>query len=208
MSRDIFEILKEKEQEAKQEKKFYVYYNPPTGEIVHFRNYLEQDSLPFIIVSSSELDNVENFNLKDYLVIEKNKKMKLVNIDSVRIDPFNIYDLIYQVPKVVIDDRSQIINYRYDIVIEQNNNDQVFRLKFSSEVKENFMLQPNLRQLVLNIYVTAENDPHILYQTLEFRLEDLLDNHYHTIKYDDFNGDKCNLFSKKYFQTYLHADIR
>lgn len=208
MSRDIFEILKERELESKQEKKYYVYYNSSTGEIIHFRNYLEQDSNPFIVVSSSEIDDVQNFKLKDFLVIEKNKKMRMVNIDSARIDPFNIYDLIYQVPKIVIDSRTKIKDYRYDIAIEQNNEDRVFRLKISSEVKENFLLQPNLRQLILNIYVTAENDPHILYQTLEFRLQDLLDHQYHTIEYDDFNGETCNLFSKKYFQTYLHADIR
>lgn len=209
MSQDVFELLKQKEQESKKEKKFYVYYAPSTGEIIHLRNYLEEDSYPFITILESDLeDSIENFRSKNYIVVEKNKKMKLIKVDNITIDQFNIDDLIYQVPKIVLENRNQIKKHYYDIVIEQNNKDKVFRLKFSSETKEKFLPQLNLRQLSLAIYVTAESDPHILYQTLEFKIQDLLDNQYYTINYNNFDGSSCNLFSRKYFQTYVHADIR
>ena len=209
MSQDIFELLKQKEQENKAEKKFYIYYEPSTGEVVHLRNYLEQDSHPFITITESDLEeSIENFKPKDYLVLENKKKMKLIKADTITIDQFNIDDLIYQIPKITVENRNQIKKHYYDIAIEQNNKDRVFRLKFSSETKEKFLPQQNLRQLSLSIYVTAESDPHILYQILEFKIRDLLDNQYYTINFDDFNGEKCNLFSRKYFQTYLHADIR
>lgn len=209
MSQDIFELLKQKEQEIKAEKKFYVYYEPSTGEVVHLRNYLEQDQQPFITITESDLEEpIENFKSSDYLVLENKKKMKLVKIDTVTADQFNVDDLIYQIPKVFVENRNQIRKHHYDIVIEQNNKDKVFRLKFSPEIKEKFSLQQNLKQMSLSIYVTAESDPHILYQILEFRMQDLLDNQYYTINFDDFNGETCNLFSRKYFQTYLHADVR
>ena len=209
MSQDIFELLKQKEQESKKEKKFYVYYEPSTGEIIHLRNYLEKDSHPFITISESDIEeSLKNFTVKDYLVLEKKKKMTLVKIDKITIDQFNIDDIIYQIPKVVVKNRNQIKKHYYDIAIEQNNKDKVFRLKLSADAKNNFLPQQNLRQLILNIYVTAENDPHILYQTLEFKLEDLLDHQFFTIKFDKFNGANCNLFAKKYFQTYLHADVK
>lgn len=209
MSQDIFELLKQKEQESKKEKKFYVYYEPSTGEIIHLRNYLEQDTYPFITISESDIEeSFENFSTKDYLILEKKKKMRLIKIDKITINQFNVDDVIYQIPKIVIEDRNQIKNHFYDIVIEQNNKDKVFQLKLSSDVKDNFLPQQNLRQLILNIYVTAENDPHILYQTLEFKLEDLLDHQFYTIKFDEFDGERCNLFAKKYFQTYLHADVK
>lgn len=208
MIQDVFELLKEKEKENQKEKKFYVYYEPSTGEIIHLRNYVEEDSHPFITISESDLDGpIDNFKTDGYLVLEKKKKMKLVKIDTV-INQSNIDDLIYQLPKITIEDRFQIKNHHYDIAVEQNNKDRVFRLKLSAETKENFYPQLLLRQLTLNIYVTAENDPHILYKTLEFKLQDLLDHQFYTINFDDFDGESCNLFAKKYFQTYLHADIR
>ena len=208
MSFDVFELLKQKEQESKKEKKFYVYYEPSSGEVIHLRNYLEQDSLPFITITESDIDeSINNFKTNGYLVLEKTKKMTLVKVDKITIDQFNIDDLIHQIPKVNLEDRTQIKNHYYDIVIEQNNKDKVFRLKFSPETKEKFLSQGNLRQLTLAIYVTSENDPHILYQTLEFKIQDLLDNQYYTMEYNDFDGSPCNLFSRKYFQTYLHVDI-
>ena len=186
-----------------------MYYEPSTGEIIHLRNYLEEDLYPFITILESDLDDpIQNFKSKNYIVVEKNKKMKLIKVDNITIDQFNIDHLIYQVPRIVLENRNQIKKHYYDIVIEQNNKDRVFRLKFSPETKEKFLTQVNLRQLSLAIYVTSENDPHILYQTLEFKIHDLLDHQYYTIQYNDFDGSPCNLFSRKYFQTYLHADIR
>lgn len=206
MSQDIFELLKEKEQENQKEKKFYVYYDSSTEEIIHFRNYLEEDLYPFIVVSESDIDcTLDKFNPSDYRVLNVEKKLKLIKNER---SQFNIKNVIHLIPKVIINNKNQIKNYQYDIIIEQNNKDRVFQLKLSTDTKEKFILQKSLKDLRLNVYVTAENDPHILYQTLEFKIEDLLKNGYHKIPFDDFNEGKCNLFSNKYFQEYLHVDIQ
>lgn len=209
MTQDVFELLRIKEKESKEEKKFYVHYEPSTGEIIYFRNYIEQESYPFITVTEADIGtSVIDFDSTRFLVIAQNNKPCLVKkIDSIS-DQYNINDLVYQIPKIVLKNRNQIKKCSYDIVIEQNNKDGVFRLKLDKETKEFFLFQKELHQLSLDIYVTAENDPNILYQTLEFKMYDLVSNEYYTLNFDKFFGNTCNLYSKKYFQNYLHADIR
>lgn len=206
---DVFELLRLREEQNKLEKKYYVYYEPSTGEIIHFRNCLENDSYPYIEILESELDIPPlEFESRNYFVSQKNKKLELVKKNDAAETQFNIDNVVYQIPKVIAKARNQLKKNPYDLLIEQNNKDRVFRLKFSSEMKKMYYDRENLLQLKLHIYVTAEDDPNILYQILEFKMYDLITNAYYTIPFEDFNGEKCNLFSKKYFHLYLHADIR
>ena len=209
MTQDVFELLKQLEFQNSSEKKFYIYYDPSTGEIIHFRNYFEDDSLPFIEITESEFDSpVENFDLKKYLVLKKDDKPELVKSDTISIlleKMTNIDDLIYQLPKVKSEEFD--LDNENDLVIEQDNLEKVFRIVLSARMKEKFLRYRSMQQN-LNVYVTAENDPNILYKTLEFKMRDLIDNDSYIIEYGDFDGEDCNLFSVKYFQSYLHVDKR
>lgn len=206
---DVFEFLKQLEAQNKGEKKFYAYYDPSTGEIIHFRNYFEDDSYPFIEVSETEIDTpIEQFDLKSYLVLKKGDKVQLTKIDTISSilgNSTNIDDLIYQIPKVNLNE----VNNKedYDLIIEQDNFEKVFRIRLSEETKEKF-LRLNSIQQNFSVYVTAANDPNILYKTLEFKINDLIVKDGYVIKFDDFDGESCNLFSIKYFQNYLHVDNR
>lgn len=209
MSDDIFKILKDKELENQKEKKFYIYYDPRTGDIVHFRNYIENDSYPFIEVAESEFENsIAEIDINEYFITNKDNKAKLVKRIDKEFEKLNVDALVYQIPKIAVENRRQAKQYSFDILIEQNNKDKCFYLRISSEVHEKFSSQRNLTSLVFNFYVTAENDPNILYQTLEFKMSDLISNEYYTIEFDGFIEEKCNIFTRKYFQTYLHVDVR
>lgn len=205
---DVFELLKLKEEENKQQKKYYVYYAPSTGEVVHFRNYLEEDTFPYIEILESDLDvPILEFDSRNYFVSQKDNKPHLIRNNNNE-QKYDVDNVIYQVPKIISSNRSDIKHDEYELLIEQNNKDRVFRLKLSPLVKEIFYDRRNTHQNKIYIYVTAEDDPNILYQTLEFTIYDLIVNQYYTISFDNFDGGKCNLFSQKYFHLYLHMDIQ
>lgn len=205
MTQDIFELLKQKENENKKEKKFYVYYDPVTGEIIHFRNYIENDILPFIEMSEADIhESIENFIPKNYFVLETSDGLKLIKSEKI-INQIDINNIIHQVIKITSENQIESIQ-PYDLIIEQDNKNKLFKITASPEIKKRIFAQ-NLLHLVMYIYVTAEDDPNILYQTLEFKMDDLKYESY-IINFDDNINEPCNLFLKKYFQTYLHVDIR
>lgn len=208
MTEDVFEILRQLELYNSNEKKFYVYYDPSTGEIIHFRNYFEDDPHPFIEVLESELDTpIEQFDLKKYFVSKKGDKAELSRIDTIAAleNINNIDSLIYQLPKVDLKDFNN--QEETDLIVEQDNIKEIFRIIFSKATKERFLRYRSMQQ-ELNIYVTAESDPNILYKTLKFKISDLIDNDSFVINFEDFSGENCNLFSVKYFESYIHVDIR
>lgn len=206
---DVFELLRLREEQNKLEKKYYVYYDTSSGEIIHFRNCLENDSYPYIEISESDLDvPILQFESRNYFVSQKNKKLELVRKNDNAELEFNIDNVVYQIPKVEVKSRNQLKKNPYDLLIEQNNKDRVFRLKFSPEMKKMYYDRENLLQTKLHIYVTAEDDPNILYQILEFKMYDLITHEFYTIPFEDFNEKRCNLFAKKYFHLYVHADVR
>ena len=201
---DIFERLKKQISEASLEKTFYVYYNPSTGEIIHFRNYAENDVHPFIQIKESDIDTpLEKFEMKDYLVLERDKKLKLVKVLNYFNTISDVDDVIYLVPRINVknDDDDP------ELIIEQDNLKKVFRISLSHRLREKFRAFKEFRQN-MNVYVTEEGDPNILYKTLEFNIHDLVNSEYKEIPFDEFEGTVCNIYLMKYFQSYLHVDLR
>ena len=100
----------------------------------------------------------------------------------------------------------------YDLLIEQNNKDKKFRIKLAKEFRERFLSSETTRQRV-SVYVTAVDDPNILYKTLKLSIGQLLTDEYYKIDFDGksdyntFKGDDSNIFSMRYFKKYLHVDI-
>jgi hypothetical protein len=202
MDEDIFERLKRQEQSIQEERQFYIHYEPTNGDIVNFRNYLEvSDSLPFIVVKETEMEvTLEQFERRDYLVLERDKVMKLVKVDTYSNNLFNIENLVYQIP------RRTEITQDYEILVEQDNPNEIFRISLSDEMKEKFQTFRSV-QRIMHLYVTAKDDPNILYKTLQFNVAEILSAPA-IIPFDEFKGDSCNIYLTKYFQSYLHVDIR
>ena len=114
-----------------------------------------------------------------------------------------IYDEIYQIEKYYV--RNDVLGY--DILIEQNNKSKEFKIKLSDELRIRLEYADNLSKKMI-LYVTAENDPNILYKTIDISILYLIDNIFKIIDFDDYDGTPCNIFTRKIFENYKHLDKR
>jgi hypothetical protein len=189
------------------EPKYFFYYDPITLDIIYLKNYFEEDAnYPHIELLQSEIIDIAVPGINDFSVVEIDGEKQIVQKKkTVKID--TIEDIIYQIPKINSDPNIKIsqANYIFDLLIEQDNSKKEFRIRLSSVIKDQYD-RKSLNQ-DMSFYVTAENDPNILYKTLIVHINELLKNHYYTIPYNDFEGTDCNIFSRRYFQQYLHMVI-
>jgi len=185
---------------------YYFHYDPITGNIINLRNYLEvDDCYPHLKFSHTDFDT--DISINDYQVIDKdgtNQLVKRLSIENIA----KIDNIVHQIPKRLSNSDIKIsqTNYRFDVLIEQDNIKQEFRIRLSGEIKDQYRQDINSKRY-LTCYVTAENDPNILYKTLDIPLSKLLQYHYYTIPYDDFKELSCNIFSLRHFNNYLHLVI-
>ena len=203
----IFELLRQQEEAIKKKPVFYIHYDPITTLGVNLRNYLDStDPLPYVEFNQDEFDfSSPSFSICNYRIIADERK--LIKIEEKVIPISKIADFIYEIPKVISKDRITYADRPFDLLIEQNNPLSEFRIKLSKPLKEKFALQGKNNQS-MHVYVTALNDPNILYKTLKFTFGELIQHEYYTLPFEDFNGDMANVYALKYFQEYVHVDIR
>jgi hypothetical protein len=186
---------------------FYFHYDPLTGMMKSLKPYLDNDDVyPYVTATQEEVEN--DICLDEYYVLEVDGIPKLIKRDRLSESISKIDDNIYQIPKSLADPAIKIsqINYQFDLLIEQDNIKKEFRIRLSGMMKDQHKDNVRSKQ-EFTFYVTEENDPNILFTTLDIRLDKLLQYHYYTIPYDTFDSTRCNIFSKKYFATYLHLVI-
>jgi len=208
MSEDIFELLRKQEEAIRRKPTFYIHYDPSSNNrISSFRNFLDTtDSLPHLQFTQDDFDFTSpDFNIANYVIDPIERKIKKFESTVIQITTIDSY--IYEIPKVKSKTRLTNADVDFDLLIEQNNPLKVFRIKLSRALRDKFLLQ-NVLSNEMSVYVTAINDPNILYKTLHFKFEDVINNDYHTIQFDDFAGDSANIYALRYFENYLHVDMR
>ena len=184
---------------------YYFHYDPISGNIINLRNYLEVDDYPYLQFLSTDFD--PDISINDYQVIDKEGTKQLVKRLSIE-NISKIDNIVHQISKRLSDPNMKIsqANYRFDFLIEQDNINREFRIRLSGEIKDQYRQDINSKKYII-CYVTAENDPNILYKTLDIPLAKLLQYHYYTIPYGNFNELSCNIFSLRHFNNYLHLVI-
>lgn len=207
---DPFKELELLKQLLVQEVKYYFYYDLPSGEIISILNQVDFNEInPYIEISATDpLVNIDVLNKVYFQVIEVDNQRvltrKKINFDSIK----KIDDIIYMVPRKDIQQGIEIseTNYKFDILIEQDTVKKEFRIRMSGYNRDQYD-QKNESKNILVFFVTADNDPTILYKKLEIPVKHLISNKYFSIPYDH-GIDKCNIFSNRYFQDYRHLVIQ
>ena len=204
---DLSEKLRLLISEVNAEPKYFFYYDSITLDIIYIKSHFEEDDkYHYIELLQSEVVDIAVPSVNDFSIVEVDGKKQVVQKQkTIKID--TIEDIIYQIPKTDADPTIKIsqANYIFDLLIEQDNSKKEFRIRLSSAIKDQYD-RKSLNQ-DMSFYVTAENDPNILYKTLKVHINELLKNHYYTIPYNDFEDTDCNIFSRRYFQQYLHMVI-
>lgn len=203
----IFDILRKQEELLKAKPIFYIHYDPVTLSCINMRNYLEpNDTNPNIELSLDDCNfNDPSFSICNYSVDLKSKKL-VKNAESTPVI-VKMADFIYEIPKIKSKVRLLYSDHPYDLSIEQNNPLGEFRIKLSKPLREKYYKEGKNAQEIY-VYVTALNDPNILYKTLKFTFGNLIENEYYTLPFGDFNGYEANVYALKYFEEYIHVDIR
>ena len=184
----------------------YFYYNPVNGQVIKITNCFEEDEFPYIEIPAVEVDT--NLSINDYQIVRKDEKFELVKKDKFIDNVPKIDDNIHQIFKRIADPKIKIsqVNYSFDMLIEQDNVKKEFRIRVSGVIKDQYYQTSNSTQKLF-CYVTAENDPNLLYKTLDIPLAKVLQYHYYTLPYEEYDGTPCNIFSMRYFHNYLHLVI-
>lgn len=205
---EIFEKLRIQEENMRKPPVFFVYYDNRTNRITSVRNYLdESDTNPYVQFNQNEFDfNSPDFNILNFVIDPVDKKINKV-VEENPVSLATIDTFIYEIPKIVSDKRITYADNPFDLLIEQNNGLREFKIKLSKMLRDKFLTQ-NLLSQEMFVYVTATNDPNILYKTLQFTFHDVIVNEYYTIPFDDFQGNNVNIFAIKFFENYLHVDVR
>lgn len=203
----LLEIIKKQEEALYKKPNFYLHYDPSNFRIINFRNYLEKtDSLPYVEMTESEIGiSVSELDITKYFILPKKKKLEKIIDETFTIS--KIDDLIYEIPKVISEKRLTYKDKPFDLSIEQNNSLKEFKVKLSKTLKEKYKIQ-GITSQEMTVYVTATNDPNILYKTLRFRFIDVVSHEYITIPFEEFEGHEVNIYAFKYFDNYLHVDVR
>jgi hypothetical protein len=208
MDEDIFETLRKLEESIKNPSfDYYIHYDPQTGKIIHIRNYKDEiESLPSLIVKSDEFDQ-HNISIHSHSVIELDGKKTLKKLANPYKTPI-VDDFIHMIPKKKVKPNFKIskVNVDYDLLIEQDNLKNEFRIRLSKQLREQAKGEASDRKIIL--FVTASNDPNILYKTLEIPMIKIVENDFYAIDFDDYDGEISNIYSIRYFKQYLHLDIR
>lgn len=194
---DIFDILRKLENTSNKPK-HYVYYDPSNGKVLHIRNYPESDVYPFVELESEELDD-ESRKLTDFQIVFNGGVPSLIKKIDIAIK-FDVNLDIYKIEKI-----NQEADLNIDLIIEQDN----INRRFIFVLSNNLFVESLSDDRELIFYVTAENDPNILYQTIRFPVRKLIKTRKLRIFFDGYeNKEPCNIYTKKIFETNLHLDKR
>jgi len=207
---DPFEELVLLKQLLVQEIKYYFYYDLPSGDITSILSYVDpNEENPYIEISKDNpLLNINDLNKINFQVIESDNKRTLtrrkINFDLIK----KIDDIIYMMPREHIPVGTKISEseYKFDILIEQDTINREFRVRMSGYNRDQYDHKIESKNILV-FFVTADNDPTILYKKLEIPVKHLINNKYFSIAYDS-DIDQCNIFSNRYFQDYIHLVIK
>jgi hypothetical protein len=203
---DIFKRLKELE-EGNSNNRLYVYYEPSNGKVIHIRNYEEIDIFPYISVLETEFGE-ENRDLNNYRVIEKQGEFKLVKKDNIIIK-YDVDNDIHLIKKISKEEFEKDTDF--DILIRQERKLKKLK-KIHIELSKELVFKlsqswvENERMVVM--FITAENDPNILYSTVKFKLQDLIDAGVLAIQLTGYDPSlPCDIVTKKIFNNYKHLEL-
>lgn len=206
---EIFAQLAALEKEAQEIRKYYVFYDPLTGAVIHLRNHASETSeeYPFIVIDEKELreiDSSPDINFNSLLVIKHAGKNILTKKQEFADKNVTVESLIYRLPKFknTIPDN----DLEYDILVEQNRKEKIFKFKLSDPLKQQFD-DISYEERTIGLYLTNERDPNILKRSFKINLHKIIkDKNYH-IPFDGSEGNLNDFFSFRYFPKYIHLIV-
>lgn len=203
---EIFAQLAALEKQAQEQKKYYIFYNQSTGGVVHMRNHMGEttDEYPHIVVEERELRELDpspDINFNSLIVIQHAGRIVLSKKQEFADNSVTVDSLIYRIPKIKNHIPSDDLDY--DILVEQNKKEKVFRFKLSEPLKQQF-IDISYEERTIGLYLTNERDPNILKRSFKINLHRIIKEEDYSIPFDGSEDGVNDFFSFRYFPKYIH----
>jgi hypothetical protein len=182
----------------------YINFNEKTGKIVKLTNVFD-DTTPSIEVDrTTYVDFISGkTNTKDYLILptgKENIKYEL-QLKHSGVDLFDVDRSIHRVEKVTSVDNNNAF------IIIQNTVNKTWSFKLTDGLKNLLQETPYYKDKEYNIYITSQDDPNILLDTIHFQLWNVMYNDKFVLT--DQNKEvasqsEVSVYCGKIFENYYH----
>ena len=109
-------------------------------------------------------------------IIIKQRRNIVAYSTNFDIDSYLVDDLIYEIPQDNIDNS--------DIKVTFNIKDTCWKFTIGGDLKANILAHKVSFKQIMNFSITKHNDPNILYKTISFNFDDLVDGKYVVVSFD------------------------
>lgn len=192
----------------------YIFYDPNSGDLRGISNSSSELNLPYIVLNIDELNQIVNGSkpLHEYKVIfsPNEKEFVLIHVSEEEDVLHSISDVIYQYPFKIDTSIPLEFDKSNDITVIQDYNDTCWKFYINDELANVLAKKKLYFDNTHELYVTALNDPNILYKTLELPLKELITNYHFIIPFDelDYKETKISIYSRKLFNKYQYIKTK
>jgi hypothetical protein len=184
--------------------KWYFNFKEPGGEIWKITNELDE-STPYIEVDPvlySEFATQKKM-MQDYVIVPTGKQELQYELQLKHQDllTFDVDKSIHQIQKV------NSVTNNNALIIEQNIKKGIWKISMSEQLRNLLTQTAYYKDKTQLIYVTDQDDPNILLDTLEIKLYNILFNEYYVMPKQSINAVRRNnvsLYCGKTFENYFH----
>jgi hypothetical protein len=208
------EDLKSYDDKSKQDDFRFVFYEPETGEIKGISNMANDQTLPSVTVSFTQVKNllegtdlIHNYKVifspdaKDYTFIRLDEQEEILQ---------SIHDVIYQFPCII--DTSVPLEYdpTNDITLIQDYTDTCWKIYINGNLARSLRDRKLYFDQIYEIYLTEFNDPNVLYKTLKVPMTELINNFYCILPFDRVDEDevRVSVYARKIFEKYQYIKTK
>jgi hypothetical protein len=209
------EDLKSYEDKIKQTDDFrFVFYEPETGEIKGISNLANEQTLPSVTVTFSQVksllegkDVIHNYKVvfspdaKDYAFIRLDEQEEILQ---------SVHDVIFQFPSRT--DTSIPLEYdpTNDITVIQDYAETCWKVYINGTLARSLRDRKLYFDQIYEIYLTEFNDPNVLYKTLKIPMTELINNFYCILPFDRIDEDqvRVSVYARKIFEKYQYIKTK
>jgi hypothetical protein len=192
----------------------YVFYDPESGIVKSIAFSYENQTDPYVTVPFLQvadiLDGKEfyyNFKVvfspdeKDFVLIKKEEEQEILE---------SIHDVIFQIPFSIDTTYPLIYDSMNDLTFVQDYADTCWKIYINGKLADSLREKRLYFDKYYSIYVTARNDPNLLYKTIEIPFKELVENYYYILPFDKIDTDEVpvSLFCKKMFTKYQYIKTK
>jgi len=191
----------------------FVNYIPETGEIKSISS-VQDYNLASVVVQLNQVqgilegtDQIDNYKIvfspdeKDFVFTRKDEEEDLLQ---------SINEVIFQLPFSINTAYPTVFDPYNDITIIQDYVDTCWKFYINGVLANSLKERSLYFDKDFHFYVTAYNDPNVLYKTLEVSMKELIHNYYCILPFDnsDYEEIQISIFTRKLFTKYQYIKTK